>query len=149
VAASDHHVPADAPRGELLIRSHVLEAIRAHALAAAPDECCGLLIGNQESIAAAWPARNAHPTPRTRYLVDPQDHFTAIRQARAESLDVVGAYHSHPATPAEPSPTDIAENRDQQLICLIVSLREPGQPVRAFRLDGSVARPLALVVQDA
>lgn len=41
--------------------------------------------------------------------MDPRDHLAALRSARRRGLDVVGAYHSHPHSPAQPSPTDARE----------------------------------------
>src|SRR5213596_2878882 len=79
----------------------------AHARAEAPNECCGLLVGRRGAVERAVRARNLEAGP-TRYLIDPQDHFAAMKAARAEGLHVIGAYHSHPAGAAVPSPSDIA-----------------------------------------
>ena len=81
-------------------------AILAHARRDAPNECCGLLLGRGETIVDAVAVRNAADQPSRRYLIDPTDHFTVIREARAKSLDVIGAYHSHPRSRALPSETD-------------------------------------------
>jgi proteasome lid subunit RPN8/RPN11 len=56
----------------------------------------------------AVPTRNASIEP-TRYLVEPEDHFRILRDARRRGLDIVGAYHSHAITPPVPSETDLAE----------------------------------------
>src|SRR3989442_9645432 len=45
----------------------------------------------------------------TRYLIDPADHFAAMRTARSNGRRVIGAYHSHPASAPTPSDSDIAE----------------------------------------
>ena len=52
-------------------------------------------------------ARNLSPHDG-RYEVAPEDHFAALHAARVDGLEVIGAYHSHPASPAEPSDTDRA-----------------------------------------
>jgi proteasome lid subunit RPN8/RPN11 len=82
----------------------------------------------------------------TEYLVDPAEHFAAIRRLRAEGRSIVGAYHSHPQSPAVPSPTDVSEAHDPEFAYVIVSLASPASPdVRAYRIkDGNIA-PLALV----
>jgi len=80
----------------------------AHAREESPNECCGLLVGRRGAVDRAVRARNLEAGP-TRYLIDPQDHIDAMRDARAEGRHVVGAYHSHPAGAAVPSPSDIAE----------------------------------------
>ena len=64
-------------------------------------------------------------------------HFAALKAVRGSTHAVVGAYHSHPRTPAVPSETDLAEAAYADYLHLIVSLAEPadGGAVRAFRID--------------
>ncbi len=93
----------------------------AHARATAPNECCGLLIGVDGTIHRSVAATNLAPGP-TSYLIDPADHFAAIRTARAEGFEVLGAYHSHPGGEAIPSRRDIAEAADASFIYLIMSV---------------------------
>jgi len=126
----------------VLISRHVITDMLTHARDDAPRECCGLLIGKGGSVVRSVRARNLD-TKATRYLIDPEDHFAAIRAARAEGLDVVGAYHSHPSSAAIPSPTDIAEaNSGSDFLYVIVSL--VNEDVRAYRIDSGVCKPLAL-----
>ena len=113
-----------------------------HAREEAPRECCGLLIGKGDSIARTVRARNLN-SRATRYLIDPEDHFAAIRSARTEGLEVIGAYHSHPSSAPVPSTTDVAEaNSGSDFVYVIVSLLDDA--VRAYRIDGGVYKPLAL-----
>ena len=79
-----------------------------HARAEAPNECCGLLVGRRGAIEGSVRARNLQSSP-TRYLIDPADHFAAMRAARSQGRRVIGAYHSHPASPAAPSESDVSE----------------------------------------
>ena len=114
----------------------------AHAREDAPRECCGLLVGKGNSIVRSVRARNVD-AKATRYLIDPEDHFAAIRGARAEALEVVGAYHSHPSSAPVPSPTDIAEaNSGSDFLYVIVSL--VNDEVRAYRIEAGRFEPLAL-----
>ena len=119
------------------IRGAVADALVEHARAEAPLECCGLLIGSAGRIDESCPAGNTRGS-EVAFLVDPAAHFAAIRKARASGRAVVGAYHSHPRSPAVPSPTDIREANDPDPLQVIVSLAEPDRPVvRADRIgDG-------------
>ena len=100
---------------------------------------------NRYSIARSVRARNLDPKA-TRYLIDPEDHFAAIRIARAECLEVIGAYHSHPSGAAVPSATDIAEaNSGSDFLYVIVS--PVGDDVRAYRIEEGLVNPLALSPQ--
>ena len=109
----------------------------AHAQEEAPRECCGLLIGAGESVLRSARAKNLDAS-ETRYSIDPEDHFTAIRSARADHLEVIGAYHSHPKGAPVPSATDIGEaNSGSDFLYVIVSLVD--EDVRAYRIDQGLA----------
>jgi proteasome lid subunit RPN8/RPN11 len=129
------------------IPGRILDAILSHARAELPNECCGLLIGSGLTIEDLLPARNLEASP-TSYVIDPIDHFAAIKTARASGRRVVGAYHSHPATPAVPSARDLAEASVPDFVYLIVSLAETNSDdsVRAYRLAEGRATPLTIVV---
>ena len=132
--------------GGVIVRASVLRNIAAHARRAAPDECCGLLVGTGARIESSHAARNLRRSP-TRYLVDPADHFAAIRSGRKAGLAVVGAYHSHPATAAAPSRRDESEATDPDFLYLIVSLVTA--QTRGFRLvDGRMREVPVRVVAD-
>ena len=102
------------------VRAGVLADVEAHARSAAPLECCGLLLGTSDRIVEAVPARNVAESA-TRYLVEPADHFAAIRRGRNCGLDVIGGYHSHPAGPQIPSPRDIAESPGPEFLHLLAA----------------------------
>jgi proteasome lid subunit RPN8/RPN11 len=117
------------------IRHEALEAIIAHARAEAPDECCGMLVGAGTAIDEAAPAKNVSASP-TRFLIDPKDHFDTLRAARRDGVEVLGFYHSHPQSPAWPSPRDIAEAAYPDAVYLIVSLAGGAAEARVFRIAG-------------
>jgi [CysO sulfur-carrier protein]-S-L-cysteine hydrolase len=116
-----------------------LEQILAQAVAEAPHECCGLLLGRGDAVEEVFPGRNVDETPRTRYVMDPRDQLRAFRLMDERGWDLVGIYHSHPQTEAYPSETDKSRALYPDARYMIVSLREPAEPqVRAFRLlDGA------------
>jgi proteasome lid subunit RPN8/RPN11 len=128
----------------MVISERALADMLSHARDEAPRECCGLLVGRRDEIERTVRARNLETRP-ARYLIDPEDHFAAIRDARSDGREVIGAYHSHPASAPVPSPTDLAEaNSGSDFIYVIVSLI--GNDVRAYRFHNSeiVLLPLAL-----
>ncbi len=117
----------------------------AHARADAPNECCGLLIGGGGVIDGCVRARNLHPAPATRYILDPAIHIATRRQLRGTGREVIGCYHSHPAAAAVPSETDVAEAHYPEFIWMIVSLANAGAPeIAVFLLDGGRFTPLPL-----
>jgi proteasome lid subunit RPN8/RPN11 len=125
------------------VRADALAAIGAHARRESPNECCGLLIGTTELIDEAVAARNMVAAP-SRYQIDPRDHIAANRRLRGTGRRVVGAYHSHPRTPATPSSTDLAEALYPEFVWLIVSLAGGALDYCAYLIAG--AEPLALEI---
>jgi proteasome lid subunit RPN8/RPN11 len=126
------------------IRQDVIARIVAHAVEELPNECCGLLIGSADIVEDAARARNLKRS-RTKFQVEPADHFAAIRKARAAGLEVIGAYHSHPSGPSGPSDTDRARLTDPSMFHIIVSLAHGTKTVRAFRLVDGNFSPLEIV----
>ncbi len=86
-----------------------------HAQTAYPRECCGILLGtvdgNARIVTVTVPCRNAYEGDQSdRFLIDPADQLAAQKRARAEDLDVVGFFHSHPDCDAYFSATDLANS---------------------------------------
>ena len=118
-----------------VFKSEVLAAMVAHAREAAPDECCGVLLGRGDEVVEAVRARNAAEHAATRFLIDPKDHIDARREGRARGLDVVGFYHSHPRSEAAPSETDAADAAYPGHLYVIVGLLANPPEVRVFGFD--------------
>ena len=119
----------------MIVPPAVRDDVIAHARAAAPAECCGLLIGTATEIVAAARAANLADNP-SRFLIDPRDHIQARRDARERGLDVIGFYHSHPHSDAQPSPTDLANATYENHLYLIVGLAAEAEDVRLYRFTG-------------
>jgi proteasome lid subunit RPN8/RPN11 len=110
-----------------------MDQIVAHAVEDLPNECCGLLIGTAEVVEDASRARNTKRS-RTKFEIEPADHFAAVRRARSAGLQIIGAYHSHPHGPSGPSDTDRVRLTDPTMVQVIISLAHGTRTVRAFRL---------------
>ena len=121
-----------------LPRSHSDEII-AHAREDAPNECCGIIAGNDGSATKLYRALNAEASPY-RYNVDPKDLLRIYRDIDGNGWDVLAIYHSHTHTEAYPSPTDVKLAAWPEAYYVIVSLKDDANPVlRAFRIeDGQV-----------
>jgi [CysO sulfur-carrier protein]-S-L-cysteine hydrolase len=78
--------------------------------------------------------------------VDPREHIALVRRLRGTDKEVVGTYHSHPASPAAPSPTDIARAFYPEFVYLIISLVGPQNPdIRGYRIRSGNVEPIELV----
>ena len=129
------------------VRRAVVDAVVRHARAEAPLECCGLLIGSTDVVEESYPVRNLRNS-RIAFQVDPAGHFAAIRHARASGLALIGAYHSHPRSPAIPSETDVREANDPDLLHVIVSLSGAEPVLRAYRIASETAVELELRIAE-
>ena len=129
VAAFDARHPASA---------RVRAEIVAHAREDAPRECCGLLVGHGSLVLESVRSPNVDPDPN-RYEIDARVHVATNRRLRGTGRAVVGAYHSHPHSPAWPSASDLAEAYYAEFIWVIVSLASGVETLKAFRLDGAVS----------
>ncbi|NEO84646.1 MAG: M67 family metallopeptidase [Spirulina sp. SIO3F2] len=116
-----------------------------HAELVYPEECCGLLLGQRDTMGnpqleVVWPTHNTWDNvqqvdlaaiageertgARSRnFAIAPVDLLQAQRIARGQSWDILGIYHSHPDYPAQPSDFDRAIAWEQYLY-LIVSVRD-------------------------
>ena len=109
----------------------VLERILAEAARAAPEECCGILLGRDGLIEETRPAPNVAPDPLRRFEIDPQALVDAHRAARGNGPQILGYYHSHPGGSAEPSATDRAQSAGDGRVWAIA-----GETGVAFWRDG-------------
>ena len=90
--------------------------------------------------------RNLDASP-ARFRLDPQEHIDVNRHLRGSAYAVVGAYHSHPHSPALPSETDVAEAHYPEFVWIIVSLANADTPdVRAYMIAGAAVTPVEIVV---
>jgi proteasome lid subunit RPN8/RPN11 len=113
------------------------EAIVAQALAEQPLEACGLVVGSApagEGGAARRyvPCRNAAASP-VRYSVHPDDLLRVTLETDGADEVIWAIAHSHVASPAIPSPTDVGRAQYPDALYLVVSLT--GEPsLRAWRI---------------
>lgn len=89
-------------------------------------EVCGILGGEhgveESTVEAAYPAENAADRPEIRYAIDPEEQLAIIERLEDEGFAVAGFYHSHPAGPTRPSPTDADRATWPGLSYVIVAL---------------------------
>ena len=121
--------------------SAVRNALVQSAQDARPNECCGILSGDDRHITGHIPARNVHPQPGTHFEIDPAVLVAAYRAEREGGLEegtrIAGFYHSHPNGLARPSATDSRDAAHDGKLWAIIA----GDAVTLWRdnADGFVA----------
>jgi [CysO sulfur-carrier protein]-S-L-cysteine hydrolase len=117
------------------IPPEIYEGMLEHAREEAPNECCGILGGRNGDATSIYRATNAEQSP-LRYTLDPNDLFRiTFREIPENDEEMLAIYHSHTASPAFPSQTDINLATYPDSIYLILSLTEDEEPLRGFRID--------------
>ena len=129
------------PEVMLTISQKDAHEIISHALAAAPEECCGLIGGTEGKARTIYRLRNAAVDPLTTYEAAPEDLFAAQRSMRERGEQLLAIYHSHPRadTPA-PSATDVRLAYYPSAVYFIVGLGGEQPSLRAFRISESERR---------
>jgi proteasome lid subunit RPN8/RPN11 len=151
----DSYYPGAAGRAhpgplEIRLPTEMRDEIVSHARRELPNEACGLIIGNRPATdggrALRWvPTRNALASPY-RYEIDRDDLLRVAIETDDRGEAIWGIVHSHVASPARPSPTDLRQSFYPDALYLLVSLDlgeaapVSGAPsVRAWRIvEGGV-----------
>jgi|RhiMetdeSRZDD1v2_1073273.scaffolds.fasta_scaffold201406_3 proteasome lid subunit RPN8/RPN11 len=133
----------------LRLPSAMVDEMVAHAKADLPNECCGIIMGNGGAAAKLYRTRNAEASP-FRYNIHPIDLKNALEEADEKDWQVLVIYHSHVASEAYPSPTDVRLSQwpgtdpptdlFPGVYYVLVSLKDRENPaVRAFQIrNGTV-----------
>ena len=125
------------------------DAIVAHARRDHPDEACGVVAGpaGSDRPERFVPMLNAARSP-TFYEFDSADLLALYREMDDRDEEPVVIYHSHTATEAYPSQTDIALAQEPGAHYVLVSTREPDSvEFRSYRiLDGEVTEEEVSIV---
>jgi proteasome lid subunit RPN8/RPN11 len=133
----------------LVIDRETYDAIVAHARRDHPDEACGVVAGPAGSGRAERfiPMVNAARSP-TFYEFDTHDLLALYREMDDRDEEPVIIYHSHTATEAYPSRTDISYASEPGAHYVLVSTREPDTvEFRSYRIvDGVVTEEEVTVV---
>lgn len=127
--------------GVLTISQDLVDRMIAHARADHPDEACGVIAGPEGS---DRPERfiamtNAERSP-TFYRFDSGEQLKVWREMDRADEEAVVIYHSHTATEAYPSRTDISYASEPQAHYVLISTRGADtEEIRSYRiLDGVV-----------
>jgi proteasome lid subunit RPN8/RPN11 len=113
-----------------------IDEMIAHALEDHPNEACGIIAGKDGSATQVFRAINAAASPY-RYEVDDKDLFRIYKECTNNDWEFLAIYHSHTASEAYPSPTDVRLAAWPEAYYVLVSTKNQKSPViRAYRILG-------------
>ncbi|MCR4895169.1 MAG: M67 family metallopeptidase [Lachnospiraceae bacterium] len=125
---------------QITIKRSDFEKMYEYALSKRPEEACGLIAGREEEgarhIEKVYLLTNIDHT-NEHFSIDPREHLASVKDMRANGLQPLGNWHSHPETPSRPSEEDKRLANDSKASYLILSLAEEGTPVlNSFHVEG-------------
>ncbi|MDA0815101.1 MAG: M67 family metallopeptidase [Chloroflexi bacterium] len=126
------------------IPQSIIDEMVAHARDDLPNEACGMVHGRGGEPIAVYRVKNASASPY-RYEMDPLQMMRIERQRDDEGEELFAIYHSHVASQAYPSPTDVRmaffppgeterEPMFPETYYILVSLEHEEPSVRAFHI---------------
>lgn len=124
-----------------------METMRVHVAAITPMEACGLLAGKAGKCVHVFMIHNEEASP-THFRMDARQQYQAFLKMERKGWTLLAIYHSHPAGPAGPSRTDLAEAMYPGVAHLIWSLGRDGWECNAFLLEGGQVSPVELQVEN-
>jgi proteasome lid subunit RPN8/RPN11 len=152
----------DAHPGPARVRlsREIRHEIVGHARASLPNEACGLVIGDRPAPdggeAVRWlPLPNGLRSP-FRYEIAPEDLLRVTIEAERAGEAIWAIVHSHVASPARPSPTDVRQSFYPEALYLLVSL-DPAEAdpltgadsIRAWRIVDGTVHEVTLIDEPA
>lgn len=109
-----------------------------HAKKNLPEEACGLLggtkNGDEKTIEKVYLLTNIEHT-NEHFSMDPREQLAAVKDMRANGLELLGNWHSHPESPSRPSEEDKRLAYDPTVNYLILSLMDEEPVLKAFDID--------------
>ena len=137
----------------LEISTELVDAMVAHARADHPDEACGVIAGpiGTDRPERFIPMVNAARSP-TFYEFDSLDLLHLYREMDDRDEEPVVIYHSHTATEAYPSRTDVSYASEPNAHYVLVSTRETGAQdgryeLRSYRIvNGEIIEEPVVIV---
>jgi proteasome lid subunit RPN8/RPN11 len=124
----------------------MVDQVLAHARRDHPDECCGVICAVDGVATTLVEMENAERSP-TGFTFDGAEWLKVYRAMDDADEEPLVVYHSHTATEAYPSRTDIRWSATAGFpYWLLVSTRSDEDDVRAYTITDGVVTEVALQV---
>jgi [CysO sulfur-carrier protein]-S-L-cysteine hydrolase len=128
------------------ISRELYDEMVAHALADAPDECCGIISSRDGVAIELFRMENVFHTP-FKYGMDPMELYRVMTGIEDAGLDVGIIYHSHTRSEPYPSQTDInLAFYPDSLYVIVGTATEPEAKVRTFTIRDQRVEEVELTV---
>ena len=113
-----------------------------------PEEACGFIVGNDNCLTTMLPIKNVATDPEHVFKMEPSEQAAALHHIHTHKYDFVTMYHSHPNSPARPSPTDIAKSHRLNIPMLIISFANKTPEIGIWEVSKDEIQRIELVIND-
>jgi len=127
------------------VPQHIIDGIIVQAYAELPNETCGLLAGKESEVMKRFALTNTDHSPE-HFSFDPAEQFQVLRASRADGLQIIANFHSHPESPSRPSEEDIRLAFDPDILYFIVSLAAEKPILKAFKIQNGISSEIPIEI---
>jgi [CysO sulfur-carrier protein]-S-L-cysteine hydrolase len=136
------------PDHRILILREIQDRMIRLAIGEMPNECCGMLGGELDPeggtarITHFYPLINTLQSP-TRFRADAKQLLLTHRRMRADGVELIAIYHSHPSSAPVPSRIDLDEHfHGENVSCVILGMLDDPPDIRAWRITPTGSIPV-------
>lgn len=119
----------------MYIAQVLIEMMKTHAQDCFPEEGCGMLGGKGDTAASFRPITNELHSSN-RFRMNAEEQLKAFLWFEQNDMELLGIFHSHPAGPNHPSPTDLEEFAYPGVAYFILSYNRCEWKVNCFQIEG-------------
>jgi proteasome lid subunit RPN8/RPN11 len=122
-----------------------LQQMITHVDAQAPLEACGLLAGLDSKVESVIEVANQAQSA-VQFVMEPIGQLKAFEWMESNGMELIGIFHSHPAGPEIPSPTDIKEAA-YDVVNVILARVDDQWRARGFWIEDGTFKEVLLQIQ--
>jgi len=122
-----------------------LQQMITHVDAQAPLEACGLLAGLDSKVESVIEVANQAQSA-VQFVMEPVGQLKAFEWMESNGMELIGIFHSHPAGPETPSPTDIKEAA-YDVVNVILARVDDQWRARGFWIEDGTFKEVLLQIQ--
>ncbi len=125
----------------IYVNQNIIKRLLEEAKSAYPFECCGILVGSNNSkkeVIEIYPVENKNKErAQDRYEIDSKRFDAVEREVTRKRLKIIGIYHSHPDHPPLPSAFDkeCAQVWSEYSYMIISEKKKEETELRSWYLD--------------
>ncbi|MBM7603157.1 proteasome lid subunit RPN8/RPN11 [Metabacillus crassostreae] len=132
---------------KLFFTEYCLKEIINHGVKYLPNEVCGILSGTNNCIQSVWKLKNELNSDR-RFYVGKGVVKCTLKLIEQRGHEVLGIYHSHPATSPIPSTSDIINHPDPNVKMIIISYKKITPVVKCFKIHNQQFKEILFLVKQ-